>query len=152
MPGTRSIPTGWNRGKEIFVPAKRLRSPGYTPAGMRRARKLTPFRSVLRGHLTVTLPALVIQATVTLALVAIASLAAVRDVIWLFVIGCVIAVAAGLWAGWNWWSRAVLRWRQWIAASGADLEAVEALAVRTGLVWANRAFERLPADHRTTDS
>jgi hypothetical protein len=109
---------------------------------MVRDRKLTPAQAVLYGHLTVTLPALLIQAGVTIALAAVALIAVTMKVFWVFTFGCVIALAAGLCAGWTWWSAGIRRWRKWIEANSADSQQVEALAVRTGLVWRNRRFER----------
>ena len=81
---------------------------------------LSPSRAVACGHLIVTLPVLAIMA-------AVAFLAWPR-------LGGSSLIIAGIIA-WPWWSLAVPRWRRWALARGADPDALQRLAERTGLVW-----------------
>ncbi|MBW4049744.1 MAG: hypothetical protein HIU89_18050, partial [Proteobacteria bacterium] len=48
---------------------------------------------------------------------------------------------SGLAVGWLWWAVAILRWRIWARARGADEKETQRLGQRTLLLWPKRALE-----------
>lgn len=101
--------------------------------------------AVAIGHLTISLPAVMIMLAVGGALYVLASKIlsicglGLNSILQIgLILICTIAAVA---PAWMWWSRAVRRWRNWTVKRGIASEALEKLAVRTGLVWPNRWFE-----------
>lgn len=85
---------------------------------------LSPYQAVLRGHLVVNLPVLL--------LIGLGGAAAYKS-------GGTDRLGTGILGGtilaWIWWSFAVPRWRRWANNRTNDPDAVQRLAQRTGLVW-----------------
>jgi hypothetical protein len=85
---------------------------------------VTPRQAVARGHLTVTLPVVLIMIAVIL-------------VLWISLgsKGWLIGVFAGPGTAWIWWSFMVPRWRDWVIDNGLRPDDVQRAAELTGLVW-----------------
>ncbi|MGE0761398.1 MAG: hypothetical protein AB7O38_30570 [Pirellulaceae bacterium] len=85
---------------------------------------MTATGAVLRGHMMVTLP--------------VAAAMACGFLIGRFVVQSPqggVGLLAGTAVAWLLWSFQVPRWRDWVEANGISPEAVQRLAVRTGLLW-----------------
>jgi len=86
---------------------------------------VTPRQALARGHLTVTLPVVLIMIAVVL-------------VLRIFLgsnVGLVVGLFAGPGTAWIWWSFMVPRWRDWVIDNGLRAEDVQRAAKLTGLVW-----------------
>ena len=83
----------------------------------------TPQQAVLRGHLTVSLPVVLVTALVA---------AFAR---WYMGWNWFGALILGVVASWPVWAFLVPRWRDWVEESGLKGSEVQGLAVGTGLIW-----------------
>ena len=92
-------------------------------------RKPNPILAVARGHLTVTLPVVVV---IVLAGFIGKSLAGTGGLLIGIVIGAVVA--------WPCWSFLLPRWRDWVEGKGLAPEDVQSLAASTGLLWPRGSF------------
>lgn len=84
----------------------------------------SPKDALIRGHLTVTLPVLLI----ILAAPVIGWLAGGGA-------GLLLGVVTGSGFAWPWWSFAVPRWRDWVIDNGLSPEDVQDTAEAIGLLW-----------------
>lgn len=101
-------------------------------------KKVTPAHAVARGHLTVTLPVLVI---IMLGGVIGSLISDARGFLFGLIVGAVLA--------WPCWSFLVPRWRDWVEDEGLDPGEVQPLAVSTGLLWPRGSlFERTECKRR----
>jgi hypothetical protein len=106
--------------------------------GSRDLNEMTASAVVLRGHLIVTLPILLLTAISAEAFSffigppATGAGAAAR---FLYLMRMPAGALIGSAAGWMWWSYAIPRWRMWWLEIGADEEQVQSLAQRTLLIW-----------------
>ena len=87
---------------------------------------MTATRAVLVGHLRVTLP---VVAVIVAGLLAGRWYGSAR-----------LGGLGGFAVGWLTWSFLVPRWRDWVQDHGLVPEDVQALAVRTGLLWPKGSF------------
>jgi hypothetical protein len=92
-------------------------------------KKPSAFLAVARGHLTVTLPVVVVIAVAGF----IGRLLAGTG-------GMLIGIILGAVLAWPCWSFLVPRWRDWVEEKGLVPEDVQALAASTGLVWPRGSF------------
>ena len=89
----------------------------------------TPKQAILRGHLTVTLPVLLV-------------------ITGGYLVGRYIFTPAHPWLGlvcgaglaWPVWSFLVPRWRDWAQDSGVNPADIQDMAVRSGLLWPTGSF------------
>ena len=96
---------------------------------MTAVKPITPVSAVLRGHLTVTLPVLVVIGVAGI----IGKLSAgTRGLLFGLFTGAILA--------WPVWSFLIARWRDWVEDSGVMPDEVQPLAFRTGLVWPRGSF------------
>ena len=103
--------------------------------GLAPGQSVTPGQAVRRGHVIVTLPVLLIMATLWAGIYAVLKLlwpASLEDVSPL-TLALFTVVPPGV--AWLWWSFTVPRWRSWIQEVGADNDETQRLAQMTGLVW-----------------
>lgn len=91
--------------------------------------KPSPILAVARGHLTVTLPVVVV---ITLAGFIGKLLAGTG--------GMLLGIIIGAGLAWPCWSFLVPRWRDWVEEKGLAPEDVQALATATGLLWPRGSF------------
>ncbi|MGH7603758.1 MAG: hypothetical protein ACRENK_07155 [Gemmatimonadaceae bacterium] len=87
---------------------------------------MTTHQAILRGHLVVNGPVLLI----------------IGGVAWLASLftkpassGAGFGLLAGCFLAWPWWSFAAPRWRRWALAQGVHPVELQQAAVQTGLVW-----------------
>ena len=85
----------------------------------------TPAQAVVRGHLGVNLPTVVI----------IGLCGVVGWIIFETSDAFVAGLAIGAVVAWPWWSFMVARWRDWVVDRGLKPEDVHGIAVRSGLIW-----------------
>jgi hypothetical protein len=88
--------------------------------------KPSPGLAVLIGHVVVSVPALLFLGLVMIVF------AELGRTLGGFVVGIVPA--------WLWWSFAVPRWRDWVVDQDLDVDAVQSIAVATGLLWPRGFF------------
>jgi hypothetical protein len=91
--------------------------------------KPSPFLAVARGHLTVTLPVVVVIALAGF----ISRLLAGTG-------GMLIGIIIGAALAWPCWSFLVPRWRDWVEEKGLAPEDVQSLAASTSLLWPKGSF------------
>jgi hypothetical protein len=98
--------------------------------------KLSAAETVIRGHLIVTLPVLVLIGLTT-AIVAVSISAFTRNGAGqlLNAFRLPIGGLVGCLFGWLWWSATIPRWREWVKSINGDEEQTQQLAERTLLVW-----------------
>jgi hypothetical protein len=123
---------------------------------MKNESSLTAREAVLRGHLVVALPMLVIIGlTTTIVYFLIGPFAGYGGGfarLFLHAERLPIGSFAGVIAGWLWWSVSVPRWREWAKIHGADEEQTQKLAVKTLLVWPRGSiFEKTEFRTRKND-
>ena len=92
-------------------------------------RKPSPILAVARGHLTVTLPVVVVIVVVGF----IGRLLAGTG-------GLLIGIMVGAVIAWPCWSFLLPRWRDWVEQKGLAPEDVQSLAASTGLLWLRGSF------------
>jgi hypothetical protein len=92
-------------------------------------RKPSPILAVARGHLTVTLPVVVVIV-----------LAGFIGRLWASTGGLLIGIIIGAVIAWPCWSFLVPRWRDWVEEKGLAPDDVQFLAASTGLLWPRRSF------------
>ncbi len=85
--------------------------------------------AVARGHLTVTLPVLVIIAV-----------AGFVGRLFGGTGGLFLGIIVGAVLAWPCWSFLVPRWRDWVEGKGIAPEDVQSLAASTGLLWPRGSF------------
>lgn len=92
-------------------------------------------QAVLRGHLIATVPALLLLiADFALSAHWVAQpLLSPPPSFRAYFLRLAIVSAAGLAVGWLWWSIAILRWRHWVRARGADEKKIQRMG--TLLMW-----------------
>jgi len=98
-------------------------------------------RAVLLGHLTITVPTVVAAALVAY-------------YGW-YMFGPEIVpyyAAAGVWAGWQWYSIALPRWSQWLKSRGVGEAETKEIGQRAGLVWPGASAIGLFALHTAVAS
>ena len=106
---------------------------------MRSVSNLTPSQAVVRGHIVVTVPVLLI----------IGLAGAVAYLRFRSLLSLEAGALVGSALGWLWWSATVPRWREWAKRMGADEERTQKLAQRTGLIWPKGwIFENTEFRHR----
>lgn len=92
----------------------------------------TPRQALLRGHVSVTLPVLMILGAAPVVGAVLAG--------WQ---GAICGSIAGTFFAWPWWSYAVPRWRDWVLDHGLRPRDVQASAEAIGLLWPEGSwFER----------
>ena len=84
----------------------------------------TPRQAVLRGHVTVTLPVVLILGVTPVVGGIMAG--------WQ---GALLGAFSGSLFAWPWWSFAVPRWRDWVVDHGVRPSDVQQLAEAVGLLW-----------------
>jgi len=106
---------------------------------MKNESALTAANAVLRGHVIVTLPVLVIIGLITVIVsFLIGPSSGHEDKIALRLLHIEripIGGFIGTIVGWLWWSLSVPHWREWARVHGADEEQTQQLAVGTLLIW-----------------
>jgi hypothetical protein len=100
--------------------------------------RITAGNAVLRGHLLVTLPTLVLL--VTAATIGRRQFDSIG-------LGLVVALVPAL----LWWVLVIPRWRRWALSQGVDPVQLQELGAKAGLLWptgSTRAGSGLPPDNR----
>jgi hypothetical protein len=113
----------------------------YTSVIMRKPTPITPGRAVFQGHLMATVPALLLLVAVFVLgarWIAQPLIAPERSFSAYWIRLGLVSVAA-LGVGWLWWAVAILRWRAWMRARGANEKEAQRLGERTLLLWPKRA-------------
>ena len=90
---------------------------------------VSPAQAVVRGHLVISLPVLVIMGLSHL----LGRITVGRD-------KALLCLGAGTVAGYLWWSIMVPQWRKWAKSHGAEEERTQRLAEWTGLVWPKGSY------------
>lgn len=109
---------------------------------MKKDASITPGRAVFQGHLMATLPALLLLVAVfalNARWIAEPLISPGRSFSAYWVRLGLVSIAA-LAVGWLWWAVAILRWRVWVKARGADEKETQRLGQRTLLLWPKRAL------------
>ena len=96
---------------------------------LRIMKKPSPILAVARGHLTVTLPVLVVIVLCGFIGRLIAGPGAV-----------LVGIVIGGLVAWPCWSFLISRWRDWVEDKGLAPEDVQSLAASSGLLWPQGSF------------
>jgi hypothetical protein len=90
--------------------------------------RLSPGLAVLIGHAVVSVPAVLLLGITMFSFAALGHGTLTGG----FFVGVVPA--------WLWWSFVVPRWRDWVVDHDLDVDAVQSIAVATGLLWPRGFF------------